>query len=208
MQYGFLDVALTPSVKAAQRSMGADHIWPRVTGRQSNRFTLSEKEFIATRDTFYMATVSETGWPYVQHRGGSPGFLKVLDDQSLAFADFLGNRQYISLGNINANDRICMILMDYPNRLRLKIYAHAEVHSLDLDPVLRDRILDRAYEAKPERIFRLKLQAYDWNCPQHITQRFTNEEIAGAMKPMREKLKRLESENAELHARLALLEGP
>src|SRR6187402_1256865 len=113
MSYGFLDIAVTPSVRAAQAEMGADHLWRDFAGdRASDRFTENEAAFIAARDSFYMATVSETGWPYVQHRGGPPGFLKVLDDRTLGFADFRGNRQYISLGNLAADDRAALILMD------------------------------------------------------------------------------------------------
>jgi predicted pyridoxine 5'-phosphate oxidase superfamily flavin-nucleotide-binding protein len=202
--YSFLDIAATPSVRAAQASMGAERLWS-VAGkdRQFDRFTENETAFIAERDSFYMGTVSETGWPYVQHRGGPPGFLKVIDDTTLAFADYSGNRQYISLGNLNADDRASLILVDYPRRARLKILAHVEAMSVDQDPGLRDRVLDPGYRARPERILKLKLDAFDWNCPQHITPRFTEPEIATAMAPLRQRLADLEAENARLRAKLA-----
>ena len=184
MSYGFLDIAVTPSVRTVQAAMGVDHLWKDFAGhRASDRFTDNEAAFIADRDSFYMASVSETGWPYVQHRGGPRGFLKLVDDRTLAFADYRGNLQYISAGNLAADSRACLFLMDYPRRARLKIYAHA-------------------YRAKPERILRLRLDAFDWNCPQHITPRFTEQEIGEAVRPLRERLSQLEAENAELRARL------
>ncbi|TCQ14327.1 pyridoxamine 5'-phosphate oxidase family protein [Rhizobium sp. PP-CC-3G-465] len=202
MGYGFMDIATTPSVRAAQAEMGADGMWSDFRGhREFDRFTDNEQAFIGERDSFYIASVSETGWPYVQHRGGARGFLKVIDDQTLAFADYRGNRQYISRGNFAANDRACLFLMDYPRRARLKIYAHVEKLALDDEPSLTEMVKDGAYRAKLERIFRLKLEAFDWNCPQHITPRFTEDEIAAAVSPLRERLAQLEAENAELRAR-------
>jgi len=204
MPYGFLDIATTESVRAVQAEMGADGIWRAFKGpRQFDRFTPAEIGFIAERDNFFMATASETGWPYVQHRGGPPGFLKVLDETTLAFADYRGNRQYISVGNLKADDRAALILMDYAGRARLKIYAHVEAVPLDTDPALAERVLDTDYRAKPERIMRLKLAAFDWNCPQHIVPRFTEAEIAAAVSPLRERLAALETENAALRAQIA-----
>lgn len=201
MAYGFLDIAITPSVRAAQAELGADHIWSDFRGhREFDRFTDNEKAFIGGRDSFYIASVSETGWPYVQHRGGPRGFLKVLDDQLLAFADYRGNRQYISTGNFAANDRASLILMDYPSRSRLKIYAHVEKLAPAEDPALTALVTDCAYGAKLERIFRLRLESFDWNCQQHITPRFTEEQVVAAIKPLRDRLAQLEAENAELKA--------
>jgi predicted pyridoxine 5'-phosphate oxidase superfamily flavin-nucleotide-binding protein len=132
MTYGFLDIASTPSVRAAQEANGSRELWQRFDDdRASDRFTENEIAFIEARDSFYLASVSESGWPYAQHRGGPTGFLKVLDETTLGFADFRGNRQYISLGNISADDRVALILMDYPNRTRLKILAHMEARELD-----------------------------------------------------------------------------
>jgi predicted pyridoxine 5'-phosphate oxidase superfamily flavin-nucleotide-binding protein len=199
MAYGFLDLAITPSVRAAQAANHSDSIWRDFKGqRDSARFTDDEVAFIGERDSFYMATVSETGWPYVQHRGGPAGFLKLIDDHTLAFADYKGNRQYISLGNLGASDRASLILMDYAHRTRLKIYAHVEALALDADPELTKKVLDSSYKAKPERIFVLRLVAFDWNCPQHITPRYTEAEIEAAVRPLRERLEALERENAEL----------
>ena len=204
MPYGFLDIAMTPSVRAAQAAMGADRLWQDPEGdRTFDRFTASEAAFIAARDSFYMATVSEKGWPYVQHRGGPPGFLKQLDDRTLAFADRRGNRQYISLGNLAADDRACLFLMDYGRRARLKIYARAEAVALDADPELTRLLTMPEVRGRPERVIRLRLQAFDWNCPQHITPRFTEAEIGEAIQPLRERLARLEAENAALRARFA-----
>ena len=204
MSYGFLDIAATPSVRAAQAEMGSARVWEGFKGdRAFDRFTEAEAAFIAARDGFYMGTVSETGWPYVQYRGGPPGFLKVVDETTLAFADFRGNRQYISLGNLTADGRAALILMDYAGRARLKIYAHVEVVALDADPALAALTADPSYRGRPERLIKLHLDAFDWNCPQHITPRFTEGEIAVALQPMRDRLAALEAENAELRVKLA-----
>lgn len=207
MPYGFLDIAVTPSVRAVQAEMGVDHLWQDFKGnRASDRFTDSEAMFIAERDSFYLASVSETGWPYVQHRGGPRGFLKLIDDRTLAFADYRGNLQYISTGNFSADSRACLFLMDYTRRARLKIYAHVEILPLDADPTLTERLSPEGYRAKIERIYRLRLDAFDWNCPQHITPRFTEQEISDAMRPLHERLARLEAENAALRERLGATE--
>ena len=204
MSYGFLDIAITPSVHAAQAAMGVDHLWAGFEGdRAFDRFTDNEAALIAARDSFYMATVSETGWPYLQHRGGPAGFLTLVDDTTLAFADYRGNRQYISLGNLGANDRAALILVDYAHRARLKIYARVEALALDADPALTALVADPGYKARPERIFKLHLQAFDWNCPQHITPRHTDAEIALAVQPLLERTRALEDENVALRARLA-----
>jgi hypothetical protein len=203
MSYGFLDIAVTPSVRAVQAAMGSDRVYQDFKGdREFSRFTPDEAAFIAERDSLYIATVSETGWPYIQHRGGPRGFLKLLDDHTLAFADYRGNRQYISTGNLAADDRACLILMDYAHRARLKIYAHVEILAVDADPVLTQALTEPGYKAKLERVFRLHLTAFDWNCPQHITPRFTEQEVTEAVRPLRDRLSQLEAENAELHARL------
>ncbi len=208
MPYGFLDIAITPSVRDAQAKMGADHLWQDFKGsRKFDRFTENEAAFIAARDSFYIATVSETGWPYVQHRGGPPGFLKMVDDRTLAFADYRGNRQYISTGNVTADGRACLFLMDYPHRARLKIYARAEVLAPDDDQDLTALVAMPEYRAKIERIFRLRLEAFDWNCQQHITPRFSESEVVHAVQPLRDRLAALETENAELRARLAAKSG-
>ena len=138
MNYKFLDIASTPSVRAAQVANGSREMWEQFKGHRTfDRFTDNEVAFITARDSFYMATVSESGWPYIQHRGGPPGFLKVLDEKTLGFADFRGNLQYISVGNVAADDRAALILVDYPSRARLKILAHVEVRNIAAIPSLR-----------------------------------------------------------------------
>ncbi|HEY0302739.1 MAG TPA: pyridoxamine 5'-phosphate oxidase family protein [Rhizomicrobium sp.] len=209
MTYSFLDIARTPSVKAAEAANGSERYFDDFRGdRRFDRFGAAEAQFIAARDSFYMATVSQTGWPYVQHRGGPPGFLRLLDDKMLAFADFRGNRQYITLGNATANDRAALILMDYPNRRRMKIYARIEARDLAADPDLAAKLSLPGYKAKPERALLLHLEAFDWNCPQHITPRFTEAEIGVALQPTLTRLAALEAENAALKAKLRAGEQP
>ena len=162
-----------------------------------------KRAFIAERDSFYMATVSASGWPYVQHRGGPPGFIRILDDRTLGVADFRGNRQYISAGNLASDDRAALILMDYPSRRRLKIYAHVEIKDLAADPELAAKLTPPGYRAKIERGLLIRLTAFDWNCPQHITPRFSQAELAPALAPLRSRLEALESENKALRAELA-----
>jgi predicted pyridoxine 5'-phosphate oxidase superfamily flavin-nucleotide-binding protein len=199
MAYGFLDIASTPNVKSAQDANGSGDYWSGFHGdRTFDRFTDAESAFIALRDSFFMATVSETGWPYIQHRGGPAGFLKVLDEKTLGFPDFRGNRQYISLGNIAANDRAALILVDYPRRSRLKIYAHTEVKDLRDDAALAERLALPGYKGKVERAFVFRLDAFDWNCPQHITPRFTEADLGSALAPVRERIEVLEKENRRL----------
>jgi predicted pyridoxine 5'-phosphate oxidase superfamily flavin-nucleotide-binding protein len=201
MAYRFLDIAGTPSVKAAQAANGSGEYWEGFAGDPGfARFTEAEVQFITQRDSFYMATVSESGWPYVQHRGGPRGFLKVLDDETLGFADFRGNRQYISVGNVGASDRVSLILMDYPNRRRLKIYAHAQLWDLKDDLDLAQRLASPGYKAKVERGVLLRIEAFDWNCPQHITPRFTEAELAQALEPVRQRIRDLEEEVTALRS--------
>lgn len=203
MAYKFLDITATPSVRAAQAANGSRGVWEHFRGHRTfDRFTDDEAAFIAARDSFYMATVSESGWPYVQHRGGPPGFLKVVDEQTLGFADFRGNRQYISLGNIAADDRVALILVDYPNRARLKILAHMEARDLAAEPELAARLALPGYKAKLERAFLLHLETFDWNCPQHITPRFTMADIEPAVSTLRTRIAELEAENQALRAKL------
>ena len=204
MMNDFLDIAATPGVLAAQDANGSNGLYDESgVHRRSDRFTEAESKFIAVRDSFYMASVSETGWPYVQHRGGPPGFLKLLDETTLAFAEFRGNRQYISLGNVAANDRVALILMDYPNRCRLKIYARIAVVDLLSDPALATQLSQPGYRGVIERAFLLHLEAFDWNCPQHITPRLTEAEIAVAGAPLTAHVAALKTENAALRAMLA-----
>lgn len=204
MGFGFLDVAVTPAVRAVQERLGVADMWTGFKGgREFDRFTDREAKFIAGRDSFYMATTSETGWPYAQHRGGPKGFLKMLDDRTLAFADYRGNFQYLSIGNLSASDKACLFIMDYPRRARLKIYVHAEAVDLDADPDLASRVVPGA-TGRAERIVRMTLQSFDWNCPQHIVPRYTEAELAETLRPVRHRLAELETENANLRAQLAV----
>ena len=199
MAQGFLDIATTPSVRAAQRANGSDEFCAdRAASRVFERFGASEAAFIASRDSLYLATVSESGWPYVQHRGGPAGFLKMLDDRTLGMADFRGNRQYITLGNLAASDKASLFLMDYPRKARLKIFARVEAVDLAARPDLSATLGLPGYRAKVERGFLFHLEAFDWNCSQHITPRFTEAELAPALAPLRERLAELEAENAAL----------
>jgi len=199
MPNDFLERLTSPSVRAAQAANGAAGLWG-ATGkhRTSVRFTANEADFIAERDSFYIASVAQTGWPYVQHRGGPPGFLRVLDATTLGFADYRGNRQYISVGNIAENDRVALILVDYPRRARLKILMHMTVHDLTGEPDLASRLLTPGYRGRPERGFTLRLEAFDWNCSQHITPRFTAAEVDELTAPLRTQLTALAAENAAL----------
>jgi uncharacterized protein len=200
----FMDIAVTPSVKAAQQTNGSGDYWENFKGRQRfDKFTDAERHFIASRDSFYMATVSETGWPYVQHRGGPTGFLHVIDDKTLAFPDFRGNRQYISIGNAAGNDRAALFMMDYPNRRRLKIYAHIDIRDLGSDPELAATLAMPDYKAKVERAMVLHLEGFNWNCHQHITPRFSETELDNAFEPVRRHIAQLEAENKELREKLA-----
>ncbi|QTD57070.1 pyridoxamine 5'-phosphate oxidase family protein [Parasphingorhabdus cellanae] len=203
MPYKFLDMLTTDSVRDAQSENGAREQWDDFAGdRRFDHFDERAAAFIAARDSFYMASVSENGWPYVQHRGGPPGFLKVLDDKMLGFADFQGNRQYISLGNVKADDRVALFLVDYPRRKRLKLLAHMTVHQLDDNPDLAQRIIDTDYQGQPERLMTLSLESYDWNCPQHIVPRFTKDMVDLAARPLQEEIARLTEENEALRRKL------
>lgn len=204
MANAFLSIAMTPSVSAAQDANDSAGLYDKAGGhRRSDRFGDAEATFIADRDSFYMASVSESGWPYVQHRGGPRGFLKLLDATTLAFPEFRGNRQYISLGNVTADARVAIILMDYPRRRRLKLYARIKACDLTADAELAALLALPGYRGVAERAFILELEAFDWNCPQHITPRFTETEIAAASAPLHARLAELETENSGLRAKLA-----
>ncbi len=201
MARAFAEIAFTPEVLAEQARQGSATAYAKfLTEETDARDALgpAEAEFIARRDGFYQATVSETGWPYVQFRGGPRGFLKVLDARTLAYADFRGNRQYLSVGNLKGDGRVAMILVDYPNRRRLKVWGHARIVEAADDPELVARLHDPAYKARPERAVIITVQAFDWNCPQHLPERYTLEELEPALSQLREELQRLRAENAAL----------
>jgi predicted pyridoxine 5'-phosphate oxidase superfamily flavin-nucleotide-binding protein len=190
----FHELAFTDSVlKAQKRYYGT----AQTAHSEAERDTLTGDEtlFIQSRDSFYMATISETGWPYIQHRGGKPGFLRVTGTNTLAFADYKGNRQMLTTGNLAVNDRVCLFLMDYPMRTRLKITGHARVADAREHPELVSQFATPDVESIVERIFLIDVVAFDWNCPKYITPRFTVPEIEDAVWPLKKRI-------AELEARL------
>jgi uncharacterized protein len=187
MPHTFANIMFSEPAKKLQQRYGSRNQYDRIarSGTQEQSLGWNEAEFVAARDSFYLSTVTPDGWPYIQHRGGQEGFLHVLDEHTLAFADYSGNKQYISAGNLSANDRFAIFLMDYPNRTRLKIIGHAETFERGVNPELDARILSAdsslqrssgARVEKFERIFLLHVVGFDWNCSQHITPRFTAEE--------------------------------
>ena len=179
MTHRFADIAFTDSVKAAQDAYGSREHNDRLQAIAGPNDRLGPKEarFIEERDSFYLATVSESGWPYVQHRGGPKGFMKVLDDGRIGYADFRGNKQLISVGNVSVDDRVALILMDYPRRKRLKILGHLHVHDAETSPALLAQVQLDDYRGQVERVVVIEVAAFDWNCPQHITRRYTEEEF-------------------------------
>lgn len=180
MTHQFSDIMFTPDVEATQTEFGSRETQERFRERApaNDQLSAREAEFIAERDTFYMASVNADGWPYVQHRGGPAGFLKVLGPNRLAYADFRGNTQLVTMGNSRGNDRVSLILMDYPNRRRLKILGHLRYRDArDCTPEELGAVALPGYKARIERIVEIEVVAFDWNCPQHITRRYTPEEF-------------------------------
>jgi hypothetical protein len=199
----FAELAFTPLVKEQQTKHGSRHLYERVEKSPALGDTLGpdERAFIRERDGFYMASVSETGWPYIQFRGGQKGFLRVLDERSVGFADLRGNTQYISVGNLQHDDRVALFLMDYARQSRLKILGRARIHEGDADAAKLIGSLRVAGEKSPaERAIVIHVEAFDWNCPQHITPRYTEEEMATMLEPIRRRLDALEAENKRLRA--------
>jgi predicted pyridoxine 5'-phosphate oxidase superfamily flavin-nucleotide-binding protein len=195
MGHKFQEIAFTDTVKSVQEAMGSRKGYARREGGETDfhdRLGPEEAAFIAARDSVYMATVSETGWPYIQHRGGPTGFLRVLDDKTIGFADFSGNRQYVSVGNLLNDDRVSLFLMDYPNRARLKILGRARIIGSDDRDVL-NRLAHDDYRARIERGIQITVDAFDWNCPQHIVPRFTSEDVERAVAQLRQRISELEA---------------
>jgi len=205
MSRAFSDIAFTPAVRAVQTRQGSRAAYARLDHADDVRDTLTpaEAEFVAARDGFYQATVSETGWPYVQFRGGPPGFLKALDARTLGYADFRGNVQYVSVGNLEGDDRVALILMDYANRRRLKILGRARLVQASEDPALIARLALPDYKARVERAVIITVHAWDWNCPQHITPRYTVLEVEAAAAPLRAEVAALRAQVARLEAAAA-----
>jgi uncharacterized protein len=198
----FFDLAFTPSVQAEQARRGSRKAYAAAAAEVENdpaADTLSEDEigFIAGRDSFYLASVSETGWPYVQHRGGPAGFVRALDDKTIGWAEFVGNRQYVSIGNAAADDRVAMIMVDYPRRRRLKLLGRMRVFDTQKRPDLAERLAVPGYRARIERFVVVTIEAFDWNCPQHITPRLVLAEVESAIAPLRARIAELEAQLAE-----------
>ncbi len=190
-----MQTVLTPSVLAAQQHYFGRQL--RVEEAPARDvLTEGEIEFIAARDSFYMATVTESGWPYIQHRGGAPGFLRVLGPGQIGFADYRGNRQMISTGSLAANDRVALFLMDYARRERLKILGHARVLDARENTELAGRLAGLPAGAVVERLFLIEVLGYDWNCPQYITPRFTAAQVEQAAAPLRRRIAELEAQLA------------
>ncbi len=204
------DIAFTEAVGKVQERYGSRSFYDRRRARghrtdgqespEGDPLTADERAYLGERDSFYLATVSATGWPYVQLRGGPAGFLRVLDDHTIGWADFRGNLQYVSTGNLAGDDRVAMIIMDYPNRQRLKIFGHARVAYAEDEPELVAQLSLPDYDAVVQRAVTVSVTAFDWNCPQHITPRYTAAELEPALTAMRQRIRHLEDENERLAA--------
>ncbi|HEY5796060.1 MAG TPA: pyridoxamine 5'-phosphate oxidase family protein [Bosea sp. (in: a-proteobacteria)] len=210
MRHRYLEIASTPSVRAARERYGSAAQWARADALstpdepvRNQRIGAAEQEFISARDGFYLASVSESGWPYVQFRGGPAGFLKTIDDSTLGYADFRGNRQYITTGNVQANDRVSLFLMDYVNRQRLKMFGRMRVIDAAEDDGLKERLAVPGYAGRIERLVLIAVEAFDWNCPQHITPRFTGAELEAVLEPVRDEIAVLRAENERLRREIA-----
>ena len=189
----YLDLTFTDSVCRAQQqyygSMGA------ITGApERDLLGQAEAEFIAARDSFYLGSISESGWPYIQHRGGPQGFLRVIDETTLAFADYKGNRQLLTTGNVSANDRIALFLMDYKNRERLKILGHARVEDARVQSELVAELADSKMRSSVERLVFIDVVSFDWNCPKYITPRYSIGEVEELAEPLRKRIAELEAQ--------------
>lgn len=190
----YLHMVATPSVKDAQRQMGSRHAYARHDdAAEPDALTEAEAAFIAARDGFYMASVGESGWPYMQFRGGAPGFVKIVGPREIAFANFRGNRQYVSLGNLTHDNRVALFFMDYANKRRLKVLGRVRFVDLDGAPELAAALIDPNYRAHIEHGVAIEIEAFDWNCPQHITPRYTIEEIAPEIDRLKARIAELEA---------------
>ena len=203
MAKNFAEIAFTDAVKNLQEKHGSRRSYERMEKfNVIDGLTTSEMSFITDRDSFYMATIGVKEFPYIQHRGGPKGFLKVLDSKRLGYIDFTGNKQYVSVGNMATNNNVSLIMIDYPTRTRLKIFAKAEVIELKDNPELYEQLDIENYKFRPERMMVFHIEAYDWNCPQHITPRYTVEEIEQAFLPQQKYIATLEQEINDLKSKL------
>ena len=203
MPHRYHELTFTRTVKAAQTRLGSRGAYARQEDQPAllhARLGPEEVEFIAARDHFFIASVSETGWPYVQHRGGPPGFLRVLEPTTLALPDYRGNRQYITLGNLAHDDRVSLFLIDYPARRRLKLLGPAREVQVGDGTALARQLAPVSGAPRAERALLIQVEAFDWNCPKYITPRFTEEEVRTATAPLLERIEQLEAENVRLRS--------
>ncbi len=205
MAQNFGSLVFTPAIKALQDKHGSRRQYARMenSGPERDQLGSMEREFLAERDSFYIASVGSTGWPYIQHRGGPAGFLKVIDDKTLAFANYSGNRQYISSGNVATDSRVALIFVDYPRQARLKILGRAEILEAEAAGKWIEQVRHPEYKAAVESVYVIHVEAFDWNCQQHIMPRFTAEEIQHALAPAERRMQELEQENQRLREALA-----
>ncbi len=198
------DIAFTPAVKAQQVRHGSREAYARMEREHGWHQTITPEleAFIAERDSFYLGTANAEGQPYIQHRGGAKGFLKVLDDKTLAFSDFRGNKQYITVGTLEENDKAFIFLMDYPNRRRIKVWGRARV--VEADAKLMEQLVDSQYQGRPERAIVFTVEAWDANCPQHIMPRYTADDIAETVQSLHDRIAALEAENRALRDGVAI----
>lgn len=202
MEASFGSIAFSRAAKALQEKYGSRAAYKRVSEKSIFQgLSDFEKDFISTRDSFYLASHGENGYPYIQHRGGPKGFLKVMDDRTLAFPDFSGNKQYISMGNIVTDNRVSLIMVDYPAQARLKIFAQAETIDLGSKHAIEKLFVLETEMTRMERIILFHVVAYDWNCAQHITPRYTEAEIQEALAPQHKYISQLENELRELRSK-------
>lgn len=210
MARNYIHTLFTDAAREMQAADGSREAYARMEAGADgspDRIGEAEAQFIAARDSFYLGTVTSEGWPYIQHRGGPPGFLRVLDSNRLGFADYRGNRQHVSTSNLAAEPRVSLFLMDYPNRRRLKILGRARVVPAAEDPQLIEALAFENYRAVPERAYLIDVVGFDWNCPQHITPRYGEAEMRAALQPTIAELTQLRRENEALRAALAEAQG-
>lgn len=199
MAKNFAEIAFTDAVKKLQEKHGSRNSYERMEKfNVIDGLTSGEISFIKNRDSFYLASIGVKAYPYVQHRGGPKGFLKVLDSKRIAFIDFTGNKQYVSVGNMATNNNVSLIMIDYPTRTRLKVYARSEVVELQHNPELYELLDLDEYTFRPERMIVFHIEAYDWNCPQHITPRYTVDEINEAFASQNDYISKIEEELKDL----------
>lgn len=200
MGHKYAELAFTPTVREVQQDLGSRKAYAGHDEGEEHHSRLGEQEaaFIAARDSFYMATVGETGWPYIQHRGGPPGFVRIIDEKTIAFPDFRGNRQYITIGNLKTDDRVSLFFMDYPHQARLKMLGRAQITDAERSSDIVAEFSQLQYKAKIEHVILIKVDAFDWNCSQHIMPRFTPAEITAAIAPLKTRIAELEGQLAAL----------